>query len=224
MQILNLNKDIKQYPMPVTQYVQAVTGKNQIVLHGTASNPTAKNVFDYWNSTAERVATCVVISGNGEIWQGFSSKFWAAHIGLAHGIAKWNLPYYDYSQTSIGVEIANWGWLTKKGNKFYSWTGVEVPLDQVQVYEKGFKGNKYYHKYTKEQIIAVEKLLRYWNKIYGIPLTYNEKDMWDLSLNAHKKVAGIYTHNSFILDKSDIHPQPEMIAMLKNLKLKLEEK
>lgn len=214
---LDLQKDIVQYPMPLNQYMQAVTGKNQVVLHGTAGNAYAKNVYDYWNGTAERVATCVVISATGEIWQGFSSKFWGAHIGQAHGIAKWNLPYYEYSQTSIGIEICNWGWLTKRGNKFYSWTNVEVPASEVITYEKGFRGNKFYHRYTPEQIIAVEKLLRYWNQVYGIPLTYNEKDMWDLSLNAHKNVPGIYTHNSFRLDKSDIHPQPEMITMLKKL-------
>ena len=223
MHKLDIKKDIKQYPMPKNQYMEVVTGKNQIVLHGTAGNAQAKNVYDYWNSTKERVATCVVIAGNGEIWQGFSSKFWGAHIGYAHGIAKWNLPYYEYSQNSIGIEICNWGFLSKKGNKYYSWTGAEVPESEVVVYEKGFKGNKYYHRYTDAQIIAVEKLLRYWNQVYGIPLDYREQDMWDLSLNAHKKVSGVYTHNSFRSDKSDIHPQPEMITMLKSLTQKIKE-
>ncbi|MCA0387606.1 MAG: N-acetylmuramoyl-L-alanine amidase [Bacteroidetes bacterium] len=220
---LDLTKDIIQYPMPLNQYMQVETAKNAVVLHGTAGNAQAKNVYDYWNSTAERVATCVVVAGDGKIWQGFSSKFWGAHIGQAHGLAKWGLPFYDYSQNTIGVEICNWGFLTKKGEKFYSWTNQEVPKDQVVEYPRGFRGQKYFQKYTQAQIDSVEKLLRYWNKIYGIPLDYREKDMWELSENAHRKVAGIYTHNSYRLDKSDIHPQPEMIAMLKNLNIKIEE-
>lgn len=217
MALLNFKTDIVQYPMPENQYVKEVTDKTGIVLHGTASNEIGKNVFDYWNSNKERVATCVVVASSGVIYQGYSSKYWAGHIGLAHGLSKWKLPYQDYSKTTIGIEIANWGFLTKKGDKFYSWTGAEVPASEVIEYPNLFKQNRFYERYTKEQIDAVEKLLRYWNKIYGIPLVYNEKDMWDLSLNAHKNVPGVYSHNSYRLDKSDIHPQPEMIAMLQSL-------
>ena len=42
--------------------------------------------------------------------------------------------------------------------------------------------------------------------------------MWNISANALKAVPGVYTHNSYRKDKSDISPQPKMIAMLKSLK------
>ena len=42
MHKLDIKKDIKQYPMPKNQYMEVVTGKNQIVLHGTAGNAQAK--------------------------------------------------------------------------------------------------------------------------------------------------------------------------------------
>jgi hypothetical protein len=41
--------------------------------------------------------------------------------------------------------------------------------------------------------------------------------MWDLSNDALAGKKGVYTHVSFRTDKSDMHPQPELIEMLKNL-------
>lgn len=201
--------EIIQYPLSEGQYIREKTEKNQIVLHHTASGRNPYAVINYWNQTREKVATCVVIGGDGSIVQCFASEYWAGHIGND-----------EYSRNSIGIEICSWGFLEKKGEKYISWAGVEVPANEVIEYQKNFKGKKYFQKYTQAQIDAVEKLLRYWNKKYGIPLDYNEKDMWGISENAQNKVAGIYTHNSFLASKSDIHPQPEIIKMLKNLKNK----
>lgn len=223
VQELDLSK-IVQYPLPENQYVckdnygrELIYPKTSVTLHGTASGPKAKNVIDYWNQTSERVATPVVIDASGEIWQCYSSKFYAGHIGYAHGIDIYKLPFTDYSAFSIGIEICNWGWLVKRGDKYYSWTNAEIPANQVVIYDVPFKQVKYYHKYTAAQIESVRQLLVYWNKRYNIPLEYKPKELWALSKEAHMGVPGIYTHNSWRFDKSDIHPQPEMITMLKNL-------
>jgi len=221
MLTLDLKKDIVQYPMPENQYVKVETPKSQVVLHHTASGPNPFKVIDYWNMTSERVATPVVIGGWGEhdgvIAQGYSSKYYAGHIGRSHGLDKFKLPYFDYSSISIGVEICCWGFLTKTANGYVNYVGSIVPNTQVCELQTPYRGQKYFQKYTQKQIDAVEKLLRYWNKIYGIPLTYREDDMWNLSLNANRKVPGVYTHNSYRLDKIDIYPDPDMITMLKTL-------
>ena len=57
----------------------------------------------------------------------------------------------------------------------------------------------------------------YWRETYSIDLTYKEDDMWTVSTRALKGEGGVYTHNSYRKDKSDIHPCPRMIAMLKSL-------
>jgi hypothetical protein len=59
--------------------------------------------------------------------------------------------------------------------------------------------------------------LAYWNEKFGIPLDYNA-DMWDVTNNALDGKPGIWTHNSYRTDKSDCHPQPELIKMLQTLK------
>lgn len=112
-------------------------------------------------------------------------------------------------------------------------------------YPMGFRGFYGFERYTDNQINAVRDLilsLTYNNvngdsKIKGFPkisLEYNE-DIWDInydtngnpigspdgakgvSKRALNGTRGIWTHTSYRRDKSDCHPQPELIQMLRNL-------
>jgi hypothetical protein len=219
---------IKQVPLRKSQYIKEEIKKTQIVLHHTAGNSSGVGTIKMWDTDDRgRIATCVTISGkgqskdtyDGEICQAFSSKYWAYHLGIKPDVFRANaLPYKSIDPLAIGIEICNWGPLTlKKDGKFYNYVNREVPADQVTELATPYKGHKYYHRYTDAQIESVRQLLVYWNKIYGIPLTYNEKDMWSVSKNALSAVSGVYTHNSYRKDKSDIHPCPRMIVMLKSL-------
>jgi len=227
MSFLDLKK-IKQIPLSEEQYVKEDTKKLQIVLHHTAGNSSGVGTIKMWNADDRgRIATCVTISGkglskdtyDGEICQAFSSKFWAYHLGLKPDVFRANaLPYKSLDPLAIGIEICNWGPLTLKSDgKFYNYVDRVVPNDQVCELTVPYKGHKYYHAYTDAQIESVRQLLLYWNKIYGIPLTYKEADMWFVSKNALSAVSGVYTHNSYRRDKSDISPQHKMIKMLKSL-------
>lgn len=214
---------IKQYNFPETQYYSTAYPKLQIYLHHTAGNPSGDNTFAGWSSNSERIATCVAISGkgknciDGEIVQGFSSKFWAYHLGIKEHVFKQRgLPYQTLDKISIGIEICSWGPLTKKDNKFYNYVNKEVPLDEVEELDTPYKGFKYYHKYTDAQIASVKDLLVLWNKTYGIPLTYHD-DIFDVTDRALQGKAGVYTHNSVRADKTDIYPCPRLINMLKSL-------
>jgi N-acetyl-anhydromuramyl-L-alanine amidase AmpD len=212
---------------PENQYYKKEFKKTQIYLHHTAGNPDGKAVFRWWTQDKQgRIATCVSISGkgkntnDGEIIQGYSSKFWAYHLGVkSKFFAAMGLPYKELDKISIGVEICNWGQLTKRGDKFYNYVKGEVPANEVCELEKPYKGYKYYHNYTDAQIESTKQLLLYWGKFYDIPLDYNE-DIWDLTPRAYKGEAGIFTHNSVRPDKVDIYPHPKMIEMLKSLKIK----
>jgi N-acetyl-anhydromuramyl-L-alanine amidase AmpD len=212
-----------KHPLPpiskveFTDYHSTVYPKSQIYLHHTASGPNPRNVWNWWKSDKVTVGTCVVIGKDGEIVQGFSSKHWAHHLGLANKhFGVHNLKYRNLDQTSIGIEICNWGQLTKKGDKFYNYVNGEVPAKDVCELETPFKGFKYYEEYSDAQIESVRKLLLYWKDVYNIPLTYNE-DIWDISLRALKGEPGVYTHNSVRKDKVDVYPSKKLIAMLKSL-------
>jgi len=223
---LELSK-IKQVPLKETEFIKEKTDKVQIVLHHTAGNSSGVNTFNAWNNDSRgRIATCVCISGkgkssntyDGEIVQGFSSRYWAYHLGLKNDVFRaFGLPYKSIDKISIGVEICNWGSLEKRGDKFYNYVNREVAKDEVCELEAPFKGKKYFHAYTDAQIESTRQLLIYWNKVYGIPLTYKNYNLWDLSKDALSGEAGVYTHNSYRKDKNDISPQPKMIEMLQSL-------
>jgi len=208
------------------QYIGEEVKKVQIYLHHTAGNSNPLNVFNGWESNKERIATCVTIGGDpgtnkgwidGEVVQGFSSKFWAYHLGLKEStFQKFNLPYKSLDKNSIGVEICNWGQLTKKGEKFYNYVNKEVPLSQVTELDKPFRGYKYFHSYTDAQIQSLKELLLLWKEKYNIPLTYNE-DIWDVTSRALKGETGVFTHCSVRYDKVDVYPSDKLITMLKSL-------
>jgi hypothetical protein len=218
---------IKQVPLRESQYVKEEIKKTQIVLHHTAGNSSGVGTIKMWDTDDRgRIATCVTISGkgaskdtyDGEICQAFSSRFWAYHLGVKGDVFRANgLPVKSLDKLSIGIEICSWGPLEKKGDKFYNYVDREVPADQVTELETPYKGYKYYHRYTDAQIESTKNLLLYWRDTYGINLTYNEKDMWSVSKRALSGDNGVYTHNSYRKDKTDIHPCPRMIAMLKSL-------
>jgi len=211
--------NIRQIEFPATQYIGEETKKKQIYLHHTAGNPSGEGVFNWWASNPERVATCVAISGpgsnDGEIVQGFSSKFWGYHLGIKPGVfAKQGLSWKNLDKNSIGIEICNWGQLSERNGKFYNYVGGEVK-DVIKL-DKSYKGWLYFHNYSDAQIESVRQLLLLWRDKYGIPLTYNE-DIWEVSKRALKGEPGVFTHNSVRVDKVDIYPHPKMIQMLKSL-------
>jgi len=224
---LDLSK-IKQVPLKESQYFKEQTKKVQIVLHHTAGNSSAPATIKMWDADDRgRIATCIVISGkglskdtyDGEICQAFSSKNWGYHLGLKQDVFRAKgVPYKSIDPIAIGIEICNWGPLTlKSDNKYYNYVDRPVPNDQVCELSVPYKGHKYYHAYTDAQIESVRQLLLYWGELYNIDLTYNE-DIWDLSVRALKGENGVFTHNSYRKDKSDVSPQPKLIQMLKSLK------
>lgn len=209
-----------QYEFPLSQYMQDEIKKTQIYLHHTAGNSNPIAVYEWWESNPERIATCIVIGGlpDEKVVQGFSSRKWAYHLGLKEQtFDSFKLPYRSLDKTSIAVEICNWGQLTLGADgKFRNYVNGVVPSEEVCTLNKPFKGFKYYHKYTKNQIENLRLLLLLWGERFNIPLGYND-DIWDVTPRALNGESGIFTHNSVRRGKNDIYPMPEMIEMLKSL-------
>ena len=215
--------NLVQTEFPSSQYIREEHPKAQIYLHHTAGNSSGEQVFAGWASNTERIATCVSISGpgansvDGQIVQGFSSKYWAYHLGLKEStFQKFGVPYKSLDKISIGIEVCNWGQLTLKNGKFYNYVNREVPANQVCELAKPHRGFKYYHNYSDAQIESVKELLLLWKEKFNIPLTYNE-DIWDVTTRALKGEKGVFTHNSVRLDKVDMYPHPKLIQMLQSL-------
>jgi hypothetical protein len=121
---------IKQ--VPFRAYNREAVKKTQVYLHHTAGNGSGEQTFAYWEKVANKVSTCVAISTDGTIVQGFGSEYWAYHLGLGtKHFQPLGCPYLPLDKTSIGIEVCNWGPITKKGTKFYNYVGGEIPKEEV---------------------------------------------------------------------------------------------
>lgn len=222
---LDLTK-IKQLPLKETEYFKDVNDKKQIVLHHTAGNSSGVNVVNSWNNDKRgRIATFCVISGagssntkDGEIVQAFSSKYWAYHLGIKSEVfLSKGLKHQILDKTSIGIEVCNWGPLEEINGKFYNYVDGEVNAADVCTLDEPYKGFKHWHAYTDAQIESLIQLLKYLSETYNIPLKYSYDEFFKVSTTALKGLPGLYTHNSYRKDKTDVYPSPKLILALKGL-------
>jgi len=218
--MLNLS-EIKWYPAPLKEYHQELFDKKQIVLHHTASGGNSKGDMDYLNSDLQGAVNCAFfLDRDGTLWQGFSSKYWSAHLGVPQStFNKYKVKnnVRNLHRHSIAIELDSWGYLTKKEEKYFSYTGAEIKPENVVIYDGGFLGQKYYEKYYEPQIAKLKDLLVYLCDTYNISKVY-QQDMWGVSSNALAGNNGIWTHISYRESgKWDCHPQKELIEMLKSI-------
>lgn len=190
-----------------------------IVLHHTVSGKGVKGDITHWLKSKFNIGTCVIVSRDGTVNQIFSSRYWAYHLGVKGYVYKrFNIPYKRWDMNSIGVELDSYGGLVKdEAGLWRTVYGNLVDQNNVQEYPKGYRNYYAFEKYTPQQIEATRRLLVYWSELYGIPLDYHP-NMWETNADALSGKAGVWSHTSFRFDKSDVHPQPELVQMLKSLK------
>ena len=207
--------------LPDAQYVKQVFSKDKIYLHYTVSGPNSKSVIRHWDSNVERVATSFVISGRGDedgkIYEAFNPDYWGFHLGVKGTNGK-------LDKHSVGIEICNWGELTKKGESFYNTYGGLVSSDEVCVLEEKWRGKKYFHSFSAKQIESLEKLILWIIEEYNIPVQdiYFDRDWAEYNENHIKnKTPGIWTHTNVRKDKKDIYPDDNIFCMLNRIILKV---
>lgn len=193
------------------RYYKEEFEKKQIVLHHTVSGKKIDGDLATWKKYKSNIGTCTIVERDGTINQLFSSKYWAYHLGAGKS---------SLDKHSIGVELDNWGQLEERDGKLYTVYGSHVDVPIVH-YPKGFRGEQIFEAYSIAQLRAAGELLLFWNKRYGIPLTYNE-DMWDVSEKALAGEPGVWAHVSFrpwpsSKNKWDVHPDNNLISMLKTI-------
>jgi len=210
----------------INRYFPEETEKTQIVLHHTISGPGARGTIETFVNDPTTTAAHIIIDRNGDIYQLIDSKYWAQHLGI-QGQIFYKLGFNDsairnriLNQHSISVELDNWGGLTKiNTNKYMTAFGniATIDDDKVLIYPNKFKDWECYESYSIEQLKSLGELLLYWNSIYNIPLTYKGYSMFDVNMKALSGEPGIWSHDSYRDDKSDCHPDPNLISLLKTI-------
>jgi N-acetyl-anhydromuramyl-L-alanine amidase AmpD len=200
---------IIQTPLPATQYYRSPHQKTQIVLHHTAGG-TINSTLSWWKLTPVRIATAFLIDRDGNIHQCFHSSHWAHHLGTK---LKTNT---QLNKQSIGIELCNWGPLTRKANQkqdevptFLTYTGKELPISDTVMYPEGYRGFQFYQKYTAPQLESLKQLVEYLGEKYDIPTEIHD-DIWEVNPLAWGGEKGVFSHSSFRKDKTDCHPQLQL--------------
>lgn len=220
-------------PLAADQYFPDAANKTQIYVHHTASSPDPYGVLTWWGSTSDKVATAFVVGGkptltsqkgkwkDGDLLQCFGSDKWGWHLGLTSAQLKAGNPgaksNTDLNKMSIGIEICNFGGLTKTNKGYATYVGNIIPDTDVVAYPKPYRGYSFFQKYTPAQLDIVHELLGFLCDKYGIPKTYAGDRIFDICPDALRGNSSVYTHSSVRPDKSDCHPQKELIDVLKSI-------
>ena len=161
--------NIKDIFLDSSEYFPVDFKKTIIYLHHTCGSHRPDWVVQGWDKdhnqdgSANRIATSFVIGGkstrdgdtswDGVIVRCFPESQWAWHLG-----AKNTNGMFD--KISIGIEICNYGFLTRsKTGQFMTYVNTPVPDDQVVELPRPFRGYKFYHKYTDNQLNSLRQLL-----------------------------------------------------------------
>lgn len=203
-----------------------------LFIHHTSgwNNPYA-TISDWNTDKRGRVGTQYAIGGisirkgfygdakyDGIVVESFPNNYIGWHLGTVGN--------FNISRYSAGIELNNFGYVIKKGDKFVTYTGTEVPKEMVCDLGYKFRGHQYWHAYTDKQIESMKLLLLHINKIYptinlskGIPeLLANgmkPEKAFDFSTDAYNAVQhGLWSHTSVSTGKTDVSPQPNMVKFM----------
>ena len=204
---LDVENDEDLIQVPWLKFYDDIFEKKQVVLHHTVSGPGVSGDINHFSTFDDHIAVCIIIDREGKMHQLFSSKYWGYHLGCGNS---------SLDKHSIAIELDNWGQLTERNGKLYTVydSVVDVP---VRTYPNGFRGEQIFEAYTLPQLHSLGELLLLWNQTYNIPLDYNS-DMWETSSKALAGEPGIWAHVSYRPSgKWDVHPDPELISLLKSL-------
>tara|TARA_R110000751_G_scaffold85225_2_gene170216 strand:+ start:1018 stop:1935 length:918 start_codon:yes stop_codon:yes gene_type:complete len=201
-------------------------------IHHTAGWDNPYSTIRNWNNDSRgRVATQYCIGGSnvkgkeakydGVVVECFPNNYLGWHLGKVGKFA--------ISKFSGGVELNNFGYLTKKGDKYYTYVNTEVKPEFVCDLGYEFRGKRYWHAYTEKQIESLRLLILHLKEVYpkmdlvnGIPKMLKDgvsgKDAFEFNEDAYyARQFGLWTHTNVRKDKFDCFPQPELVDMLKNL-------
>jgi N-acetyl-anhydromuramyl-L-alanine amidase AmpD len=203
-----------------------------VFIHHTAGWDNPYNTIRSWNTDSRgRVATQYCIGGSniktgdstydGKVVQCFPDNYIGWHLG--------KIGDFSISKESVAIELNNFGYVNRVGDKFYNYVDREVPEHMVCDLGYKFRGHQYWHKYTDAQIESLRLLLLHIKDIYqvdirsGIPSLLfsgeNPKDVFEFNSSLYNGniKSGTWTHCNVRKDKFDCFPQPELVDMLKTL-------
>lgn len=179
-------------------YYTTTAKKTQICLHftvGTISGDVAT-----LTKPNNHMSVHYVIDRHGRIYNLIpldSGKNWSYHLGS--GCVGTNS---KMSKSAIGIEISNYGPLTKKEDGYYNAYKQLYCTEDRHVENISFRGYDYYSRLTLDQKNAIYDLVNYLCEACGIQHNYKLDGMFENDKEA-QNFCGIFTHTQVRKDKFD---------------------
>ncbi|MBX3102254.1 MAG: peptidoglycan-binding protein [Bacteroidetes bacterium] len=220
---------VVDYRLQPGEYYTQSFPKKTLVLHHTAGSHRPDYSIQGWARDRNRygglipVATAFLVGGkalngqdgnqfDGRIYRAFPERLWAHHLGLA--LSRNDL----LNAQSIGIELCNYGPLTYRNGQFLTYVGTTVPKTEVIELAVPYKGYRFYQRYTAAQLEATRLLILRLSEAFAIPAKRNYTENWfEVNKDALQGAPGLWTHTSYLHEKFDCYPQPDLLAMLNAL-------
>ncbi len=190
--------------------------KEKIVLHFTVGNVRS----DARALTRNRVSVPFLIARDGTVYNLFSSRFWAFHLGM-HALGD----NTEGSKRSVAIELSNYGPLKRVGDNLETYYSrlprgggaFNPPQIYCSIHDKHlyhelpdkYRGYKYFASYTDEQYESLIVLLRYLTATYNIPREFLDESRRYVATLESAQFKGINTHVNYqSAGKVDLPPAP----------------
>jgi N-acetylmuramoyl-L-alanine amidase len=179
---------------PVTYFQTANTSNliikpSFIIVHWTANNSYTGAIKTLTNPETKVSAHFVIGRQEGQIAQlNFLNRpTW--HAGTSE-----YKTYKSLNKHSVGIEFVNFGPLTKKNNKYFSWNNKEVPEEETIL----LSDKKYYHNLSVFQLEFLKNI---------IPVIYN----------SYPSVEEVISHKDVCIPKGRKNDIPDIIYNKKEM-------
>lgn len=210
--------------------------KQYLFLHHTAGWENPYGVIDQWaNDSRGPIATQFVIGGrncqtltdkyDGDIVQCMEYDQYGWHLGIGGTVMHKN---------SIGIELCNFGFVTKVNGQYLSYINKRVANSEVVDLKKKWRGYQYYHRYTDRQLESLKLLIDKIGTDQGIDIRaglqqrlkkMNKFDAFNFDpIIATGKLKGLFTHANVSgpnkyggYEKWDLFPQDEVCDLILSL-------
>lgn len=201
--------------------------KKFIVLHHTVSGGSPFAVKTFFNDKG--FGTQFILGSKGDFVQCYTDYFnwsWHLNVNAAKGTITGNQERF-LAENSIAVEVCNFGQCDFKNGKFYNAYDREIDesllIDYRTIYGNNYKfrGGVFFEKYTDAQIKNLKLWIIDMLKINGLNLKNDDRKIDESWFNFNPKAYQgqyvLFNHTNVRKDKSDMHPQPELIQALSEI-------
>lgn len=196
--------DKEKYAVNRENYYKTKHKKKQIILGGSlrsGSNRIKRLQNKRYGKSKEWCTFS--INRNGKIFQHYDPVYYTDYMGVK-----------DIDKHSISIVLENMGsvFYDYQTEKYLNWIFEEC--NEELVYEKNWKGFRYWEAYTEAQFDSTVALCRYLCDKYKIPVD-------SLGFNVHhmdaKNFQGIVTRSNFSVDYNDLNPSFNFAYFLSEL-------